>query len=273
MRTDAGTYVYAIAREADVHLPDLVGVAGAPVQAITHAGLVAYVSAVPLDQFGEEPLRRSLEDLDWVEGTARAHHRVVEAVAEAAPTAPVRLATVYSGEEQVRDLLKRRHDDFVAVLSHIAGRKEWGVKAYVDPAAAPPAGGDEPAAAETTSPGTAYLKRRQASLRNREETWREAAAHAEHIHTTLTAVAVASRRHRPQDPQLSGRNEWMVLNGAYLVDDDREDEFAATLDTLRGQGIDVQLTGPWAPYSFTALELDRADEEARGTASEARGDS
>ena len=134
----------------------------------------------------------------------------------------------------MRDLLERWHDDFTEVLSHIAGRREWGVKAYVDPAAAAPTapagnGGGE-GAAETARPGTAYLKRRQASLRNREQRWRQATARAERIHAALSAVAVASRLHRPQDPQLSGRDDWMVLNGAYLVDERRSAEFAAALD-------------------------------------------
>ncbi|MBB4936130.1 hypothetical protein FHR32_000435 [Streptosporangium album] len=227
---------------------------------VEHAGLVAYVSTVPLEEFGEEPLRRSLEDLDWIGATARAHHHVVESVAETVPTAPVRLVTVYSSEEQVSDLLARRHDDFVAVLSRVVGRREWGVKAYAARETAPPPAEEEPTGGD--GPGTAYLKRRQASLHSREDAWRHTAAQAERVHTTLADVAVASLRQRPQDPELSGRTESMVLNGAYLVDDDRVGEFTAALDALREREIDLELTGPWAPYSFTALDLDTAGPEA-----------
>ncbi|GAA3823548.1 GvpL/GvpF family gas vesicle protein [Sphaerisporangium flaviroseum] len=264
---DSGTYLYAVTREEDradpAVLEGVTGVAGAAVRTVAHAGLVAYVSTVPLEQFGEEPLRRSLEDLDWVGETARAHHGVVEAVAESSSTAPVRLVTVYGGEDQVRDMLARRHEEFSEVLSQVAGRREWGVKAYAERAAEPPPdqGADEPA---SSSPGTDYLKRRKARLRSRDDAWREAAGRAEDIHATLVAVAVASRRHRPQDPRLSGRDEVMLLNGAYLVDDDRRAEFAATLDELRGPGVQIELTGPWAPYSFTQLGPDPSAAEARG---------
>jgi hypothetical protein len=65
---------------------------------------------------------------------------------------------------------------------------------------------------------------------------------------------VARRHHRAQDAQLSGRDDWMVLNGAYLVDDERGEEFAAAVAALREPELDVQLTGPWAPYSFTITE-------------------
>jgi hypothetical protein len=246
--SDMGTYLYAVALDRDAAPSEgLTGVTGGPVRVIAHAGLVAYVSAVPLTEFGEEPLRRSLEDMDWLGETARAHHRVVEAVAAKAPTAPVRLVTVYNDEAQIRALLERRHDDFVELLSRVAGRQEWGVKVYAAPSAAPPAA--EPAA--QSSPGTAYLKKRQASLQTREESWRQAVARAERIHDTLSSAAVASHRHRPQDPELSGREEWMVLNGAYLVDEDRAEQFRRVVEGLRGEGIDVELTGPWAPYSFT----------------------
>ncbi|GAA2306648.1 GvpL/GvpF family gas vesicle protein [Nonomuraea roseoviolacea subsp. roseoviolacea] len=280
----AGTYLYAVAAEETAGREDALprggagresplprGVAGGEVRAIGRAGLVAYVSTVPLDQFGEEPLRRSMEDLDWLEETARAHHRVVEAVARETAVVPVRLVTVYSGDAQVGALLEERYDDFARALARVAGRQEWGVKVYAAPGEDP----DEPeerrgrpeeataregAAGEgepgktPERPGTAYLKRRQRQIRGREEAWRRAGARAEDIHGALSSIAVASRRHRAQDPQLSGRPESMVLNGAYLVDRERGEEFARTVERLRGQGGDVQLTGPWAPYSFAVLD-------------------
>lgn len=259
---DRGTYLYAVTREnGHAVLAGLTGVAGAPVHTVTRAGLAAYVSTVPLAEFGEGPLRRSLEDLDWVGETARAHHHVVETVAEIAATAPVRLVTVYSGEDQVRDMLDRRHDEFDEILAEVAGRREWGVKAYADRPPEPPPEPERPA---SRNPGTDYLRRRKESLRSREDSWRGAAERAEFIHDALASVAVASRRHRPQDPQLSGRDDWMLLNGAYLVDDERRAEFAELLDGLRGPGIEIELTGPWAPYSFTRLEPDTTGAETSG---------
>ncbi|GII59469.1 gas vesicle protein [Planotetraspora thailandica] len=274
--TDSGVYMYAVARDDSDAGPDLRGVLDVPVHKVSRAGLAAYVSEVPLDQFGEEPLTRLLEDLDWVGEVARAHHRVVEAVAGAGPAAPVRLVTVYGGEDQVCDLLERRHDDFEEVLTRVGDRKEWGVKAYADPAALQRTAGGEPGTetgAVSERPGTAYLQRRSAGLRDRDRLRKQAVAWAERLHAALCEVAVAGRRHRPQDPSLSGRDDWMVLNGAYLVDGGRERELAAVvaafakMSALAGGDVgggkeaapwlDVEVTGPWAPYSFTSLELDR----------------
>ncbi|WP_310738242.1 GvpL/GvpF family gas vesicle protein [Microbispora sp. H10949] len=277
-RPGQGVYLYAVtpgeapyAGEPHGGLPggtrgDLRGVGGGAVRPVARGGLVACVSDVPLDQFGEEPLRRHLEDLDWVEDVARAHHAVVETLAAAGPTAPVRLVTVYTGDDQVRDLLDRRHDDFAEILARVAGRREWGVKAYLRretarPAATPPEEPSAPSPArapaepEGGGPGAAYLRRRKESLRGREDLWRAAAERAEELHAALGRLAVASRRHRPQDPRLSGRSESMLLNGAYLVDPAREEEFAAVVAAHSDRFLDAEITGPWAPYSFTMIDL------------------
>ncbi|MEV1002101.1 GvpL/GvpF family gas vesicle protein [Nonomuraea sp. NPDC050202] len=252
------TYLYAVAREP---LPCPPGVAGAPVRTVTCSGLVAYVSSVPLEQFGEEPLRRSLEDLDWLAETARAHHRVVDAVAAATTTAPVRLVTVYGDDAQVAELLERRAAAFAEVLAHVTGRREWGVKAYSSPQEEPVNAGEGHGGGracegdrQASRPGTAYLQHRRATLRGREQARRQALQRADHIHRALTALAAAGHRHRAQDPRLSGRDDVMLLNGAYLVDEAREEEFAARAGELGGDGVEIRLTGPWAPYSFTVME-------------------
>jgi hypothetical protein len=48
----------------------------------------------------------------------------------------------------------------------------------------------------------------------------------------------------------------MILNVAYLIDDDRADAFAAAADELRARlsGVRIELTGPWPAYSFTELD-------------------
>ncbi|MEV4833297.1 GvpL/GvpF family gas vesicle protein [Nonomuraea sp. NPDC049486] len=260
MDAEQGVYLYAVTRDEGGEPDGPAGVAGAPVRRLAHRGLAAFISTVSLQEFGEESLRRSMEDLAWLEEIARAHHRVVEAVARRGPTAPVRLVTVYTGEAQVRELLDERHAQFEEVLRRVSGRWEWGVKAY---AVASPA---EPVA-ETpdAAPGAAYLNRRRAALRGREDGWRRAAEHAQAVHEALMGIAVAGTRHRAQDPQLSGRREQMVLNGAYLVDEARAAEFARVVEDPAERGVTLELVGPWAPYSFAALGHD--GETAYGDAS------
>lgn len=258
MTESRGVWLYAVTRGfSPQDLAGLTGVGGEPVRAVEADGLVAVVSSVSLDEFGQEALRRNLEDLDWLAATARAHDGVVEAVVRAGPAVPLRLATVYLGDERVRDEVRARRADLEAALNRVAGRTEWGVKVYCGPSSYP-----EPAVADGGAPGrgagTTYLLRRRAQLSARETAERNAAAQADEVHTALGGVAVAGRKHLPQDPRLSGERAWMVLNGAYLVDNSRADQFAMAVTDLERQhrGLRFELTGPWPPYSFTGIGED-----------------
>lgn len=253
---ERGIYVYGVSRDLPGEAMETIsGVGGAPVHVIEHGGLTAVVSPVSLAEFGEDALRHNLEDLGWLESTARAHHAVVDAAATSAATVPLGLATVYRSEDRVKKALRERSKEFTRALSRIIGRTEWGVKAYADLRQATPSGTTR-VEAPTARPGTSYLQRRRAEQHTEEEARREVLAIAERIDTELRDIAAAGRLHRPQDPQLSGERGWMILNAAYLVDDARADDFCATvarLADLRPE-IRLQLTGPWAPYSFATEE-------------------
>jgi hypothetical protein len=250
MTEETGTWVYAVTGGSSTAMPDVAGVGGTPLRAVAAAGLVAVVSAVDLAEYGEEPLRGNLENLEWLEATARAHHDVIDAVAEAGPVVPMQLATVYRGEDRVAAMLAERRDDFQAVLERIRGRVEWGIKVYVPD----PAGAAVPTAGSGSErPGAAYLQRRRSELSAREDARAAAASSAEEIHAELAGLAAAATLHKPQHSQLTGRPEPMILNGAYLVDYERASAFSAAAYDLAGRrsAVRLELTGPWPPYSFT----------------------
>src|SRR5258705_4491580 len=125
-----GVWIYAITGHVSAaSLDQLRGVGGGPVRAIAAGDLMAVVEDVGLAEFGEQALRRHLEDLDWLAATARAHHRVIDAVAQQGPLVPIRLATVYSNDGGVAAMLAPRDTDFRAAPDRIRGRTGGGGKA------------------------------------------------------------------------------------------------------------------------------------------------
>lgn len=242
-------YVYAIGRALDpVGLAGLVGVDGAEVHAVAYRDLVALVSAAPTD---EAALTRRLERLDELAAFAEAHHSVVSALATRTVVAPFRLATIYQDERRVRELLCHQYEQFEALLDRLAGKVEIGVKLYAaDPSGAP---------AEAGSSGRAYLQQLSQRNRRRDEQWQHAAAVAERIDTTLGVRALDRSHHSPQPAQLSGVRGHNVLNAAYLVASGRVSEFTELARRLAADepAMRVEVTGPWAPYSFTGP--DRAE--------------
>ncbi|ONM47082.1 GvpL/GvpF family gas vesicle protein [Nocardia donostiensis] len=258
MTDGAGVWLYAVTSATASEPPEMTGIAGETVRTVVSDRLVAVVGSVPLAVFGAEPLRRNLEDLPWLEATARAHDAVVSAVARRGPTIPLRLATVYLDDARVRELLDERRPDFESALALVTGRTEWGVKAYGDRAALTTAVAEARAASSAKGAGTAYLLRRRAQLSAQETVEHDAAVRADEIHARLVRQAAAGRRQAATDPVLSGSRDWMVLNGTYLVDDERADEFAATVGELGKEyaGIRLEITGPWPPYSFAGVERE-----------------
>jgi hypothetical protein len=248
---DALVYLYAVTDAADMQDPATTGVEGAPVRRVVSDGLAAVVSSVDAVRFGEEALRRNLEDLQWLEEAARAHHEVVASLARSGPVAPVRLATVYLDDHNVAAFLHERALELYAALDRIRGRVEWGVKAYVVP---DDGAGDPNDGADDARPGTSYLMRRRAE-RDRAASGLQAATDAaEALHREISGLAVASRRYEPQDPRLSGRREPMVLNAAYLVDEADTAALRRLVEDRDERALRLELTGPWAPYSFATLE-------------------
>ncbi|RST06872.1 gas vesicle synthesis protein [Streptomyces sp. WAC07149] len=260
-------YVYGVGRDGE-ELHDLArsatGVDGHAVAVVAAGGLAALVSAVPADTFDESALRHRLGDLGRLEALARAHHAVVDAAFGEAVFLPLRLATVYRDEPRVAHMLLENRERFAQLLAWLDGHVELGVKVHVDPAAAAAAQATRAATAEppAPSPGRAYLRQRRQKRHSTEDLYRVAGAVAEEVAHAARTLATAAVVHRPQQGGLSGRRETNIANQAYLVPADAEERFRRAVDAAArpAAGVQVEVTGPWAPYSFAAPAPDpRAD--------------
>lgn len=244
------TYLYALCRPFDgQQLSAIAGIGGAPVRLLRVDDLALAASDVPLADFDTAPLQAHLEDLGWLERTAREHDAVVRALAAATATAPLRMATVCRDDDGARGRLAEFAERARPVLDRLAGRDEWGVKAFATRAVA---------ASPHAATGTEYLRRRRDAQAARHRVLDEAGKQATAVYDLLAAAAVCGVLHRPQDPALSGRTDPMVLNAAFLLEHERIDAFAA-LVAERDASCDhlrLELTGPWPPYSFAALDAN-----------------
>jgi Gas vesicle synthesis protein GvpL/GvpF len=243
-------WVYGVCDGSAPELGPVTGVDGHPVEVVRDVGLAALASRVPLARFGEAPLREALEDIRRVEELARGHEAVLDAALDNGPLVPFRLCTMYADVDRVRAMLATERDRLTETLDRLRGSAEWGVKAFLRPR-------PEPVSSGPTS-GAEYLSRKRES--------REAAAASRDaiddavaaIHARLAEQAAGAVLGRPQDRRLSGRDDEMVLNGAYLVPDDRLDGFRALIEELsrrhEAEGIELELTGPWPAFHFAEQE-------------------
>ena len=228
-RADTACYVYGVV-PADAAAPT------EHVELVTCGRVAAIVGRVRLDEFGEEALRRNLEDREWLERAARTHDSVLASAIGTEPLVPFRFGTVYRNEDGVRAMLRERETELLGTLQRLRGCVELGVKAFL--LDAPP----------TTAPssGRDYLLRKRGAQDAQAEAFE--ALHA--LHERLASLADDARVNRPQSPELSGCREPMLLNAAYLVRAERRPEFIAAAGDHGASRVEVVVTGPWPAYNF-----------------------
>jgi hypothetical protein len=255
-------WVYCVV-PAERTLPDgLEGVAaGAPPTLISVAALAAVASRVPLDEYGEEALKENLNDLGWLERMARRHESVLEQALAGGEIVPLSVCTIYRARAQVQAMLEERAGALGEALARLAGKSEWGVKAMADPMrleqhalASSEEVRDLAGSVVGKSAGAAYIARKRLGALIRDEVDRLIADGVRDAHARLDACASAAVLLPAQNRELSGLQDEMVLNAAYLVADEHIDELVELVRELEAQYVDVGLgfsvTGPWPAYHF-----------------------
>ncbi len=253
--TELGWYVYCvIGADGATPAPILAGIDPEHTTSLLERGqLAAVVSRVALADFGEQPLREHLSDMDWLERTARAHEAVLEQFGVERTLIPMRMCAVYRSASGVLEMLERESDALLAALEQLEHKTEWGVKVFAEPDAAvgvPTAGLQLP----TGGQGAAYLHKRRQERDERGELDARLETACQEIHARLSAIADDALVSAPQRPEVSGHAGDMIHNGVYLVEDGQRDRFVGELEALRAEGaslaLDLVLTGPWPAYNF-----------------------
>jgi hypothetical protein len=242
-----------------------------PVERVEAEGLAVIVSRVPRSEFGAGALQRNLNDMAWLERTAREHEAILDAALLGATIVPLRMCTLYETADNVQGMLARENEALNEALGFLEDRLEWSVKvlvssdALIEVARVQLGPDDEPpSATERRGEGGAYLlgRRRERLLRQRAQSL--AVDLAEQIHARLQDWAIDAVTRPAQNPELSGHEGEMLLNAAYLVERERSSELRRLVDELeahhRELGISIELTGPWPPYNFVP------DRDSRGLA-------
>jgi hypothetical protein len=199
----------------------------------------------------------------WSFEQALSRHRV------AASVAPMTFGAICRDLPDAVELFTRSGARFKLAFDRVADACEWGVKLYADmdvcramtewaPAIAP-----LKAELAEASPVNAPFIRKKLHDAIEQEVRRRVAARAESLHDELTAGAREVASGRPwQRPGRTGDGRMLMLiaEAAYLVEKQGEAQFRQTVtrlaETLSAEGVQLELTGPWPPYSFANLNAD-----------------
>ena len=236
-------YVYGVV-DASARLPP------GRLRLVEEGALAAVAGAVPLSEFGEEALADRLNDRRWLEAHVREHEEVLQRLAAGSTVVPFRFGAIYRQLDDIAAMLQERRADFTAALARVRGRIEIGVKGWAERELVSASLGD---VAPQAASGRAYLERRLTERQRAQQVTALLADIARDAHGRLLGHADEGVANRTQPPELTGRAETMILNGAYLVGADGAElaaEVAALEAEHRGRGISFETTGPWPPHNF-----------------------
>jgi hypothetical protein len=247
-----GKYVYCIIG-ADEPLrfgPVGFGTPAGEVYTVHYEDIAAVVSDAP-----------PAEVLDATRENVLAHERVNETVMRYQTVIPMSFGTVFKTRDDIVELLRGAHGAFQDVLAKMENKVEFGLKALWDRDAMVRALEQEDEDIRrlkseiAAQKGSTYFARVQygrlvdSALQARSEQY------VNEIFDTLRDTCVASRANKPIGDK-------MIMNAAFLVEREREEEFDARVRALGSKydALTFRYTGPWPPYNFVniRLKLERA---------------
>jgi gas vesicle protein GvpL/GvpF len=253
---DAASYLYCLVRGR--RSPDLRraprGLPGAgPVRALdVGGGLWLIVADVPLSRYGTAPIERRLGDLTWVSRCAASHEAVVEHFRKADALLPMKLFTLFRGDDRAVASIRDDRASLERALDHVAGREEWGVRVVLD---------EEPprvraAVRARTRPdrsGAGFLRRKLEERTARSRQLLDAKHTAAAAFDQLARRAADGKCRAASPPEAPG----LLLDAVFLVPSRRVATFKTTAsrvaNRLAREGCRTTLSGPWPPYHFAAV--------------------
>jgi hypothetical protein len=251
---EEGKYVYCIIKGDETREFGPIGIGGeaSTVYTVHFKDVAAVVSDTPIRIY--DPTRENV----------LAHELVNETVMREYTVIPMSFGTIFRTKEDIVELLKSTYRAFDDVLDKMRDKIEFGLKVLWDrdKVIARLEEQDEEIRRlkeEITGneQSSTYFARMQ--LGRLVEAALEGAANTYvlDIHQSLKPFAIASRSNKPIGDR-------MILNGAYLVERTREQEFDEAVKALSRKYEEVlsfKYTGPWPPYNFVniKLKLERAD--------------
>lgn len=237
--------------------------------------LEAVVSKVSFEEFGSEEIqRKAREDLEWIKEKAIGHARIVEGAMRAngrlLNLMPMRFGAIFKSEEKLRERLGESYSEIKGILKGIRGGQEWGVKAYlidrkkiermIEERSETIRGKEREMA--SLPEGMAFFMEEELREVISREVEEELNGMKEGLFERLKRQAVASIKCKFLGKELTGREEPMILNAAFLIPEENMENFKKEIARLNQQigqdGFLLECSGPWPPYNFTSMDTFRS---------------
>ncbi|MEW6410781.1 MAG: GvpL/GvpF family gas vesicle protein [Nitrospirota bacterium] len=265
-----GLYLYCIRKRTDAPSFSTKGIdEQREVFVMPFRELEAVVSEVSLEEFATEEIqKKAQEDLNWIKEKAVAHEEVIEEAMKKnnkiLSVIPMRFGTILKDKIRLEDTLNKDYSKIREVLNRIRGKQEWSLKVYLK---------DRKKFEQTVKEKNEAIKEKEKEIAVldegvaffMEEELKEVISRevdkelnniVEILFENLGKQAVVSVKSKILGKELTGRREPMILNAAYLISEEKIEDFKKEAKRLnqemKERGLNLEYSGPWPPYNFVS---------------------
>lgn len=227
--------------------------------------LFIVIRMVSDSEFSEENLKKNLADMAWLDTYAREHIRIIGLLMDDGTVIPFNFGTIYTSEDSLIKFSNDYHDSFIENFKYIEGKEEWAIKIYcntrvlcnhIDELSSEAADLEKQIMA--SSPGKAFLLRRKKSDLIENEMNRLTKVYGQEYFNEIKKMSEATALNNVVPKELTGRDDTMILNAAFLIFKNKSSEFMDTVSSIKMKyacyGFDIETSGPWPPYSFIFIK-------------------
>ncbi len=175
------------------------------------------------------------------------------------PVVPLRFCTIYKNLEGLFKAVMPHKEKIISFMNYVSDKLEWSVKVFCDKTVVMnnyDRNKEQSPSAHQTSllPGEAYLLAKKTRKIREERLRADLQTHLKDIGCTLSQYADRYRNLQCTGKNIHGRSLDMVMNTAFLVEQQTLVLFQNTIDALtenyKDEGLVFEVTGPWPPYNF-----------------------
>jgi hypothetical protein len=254
-------YVYCIAADPPGIINEL---KSRDLKSVSIHGFNVLMKIVPENEFSEENLKKNIADLLWLEAKAREHIQVIGMIMGYTSVIPFKFGTIFNSVASLEKFITAFSASLFQNFDFIRGKEEWSAKIYcnrkalckhIDELSESAAALEKQIMA--SSPGKAFLLQRKKADLIQDEMDRICKKFGQSCFNELSKQSEANSLNNLLPKEVTGREDTMILNAAFLVVKEKAPEFKGSA-TKFGSGeadssFNFELTGPWPPFSFISI--------------------
>jgi hypothetical protein len=258
--SEKGLLLYCIADNFDESLLSIKGLEEtSSISAFEYKGMYAVISAVSLDEYGEESMQIKGEDVGWLTEKACRFMEIMQSINEKVVVIPMKFLTLFTSEQRIVEVIDENYEDFKDTFNKLSGREELSVKIYCsDKAFKETSMGEEIAAFEKTlagkPKGAIFFLRKKFDGELDSRVQDKICKIANSIVEEAVPLCIEMKSLKLLAKEITGVKERMVLNCAFLVDSKEKDKFRSYFqeakEKYKASGFNIECLGPWPPYDF-----------------------